>query len=142
MLTAVTTPLMPSPATGSTGQRSLLTAYTVVSGALVVSVMVQAAMAGQALFEGFDIEIHGYVGNASFTLGIVGLALALFGRMSKTLTLLAALVLLALFTQTGLGYVGRETTVAASLHVPLGVLTFGLVAIQATWAVVERQRSP
>jgi hypothetical protein len=76
MLTAVTTPLVPSPATGSTGQRSLLTAYTVVSGALVVSVMVQAAMAGQALFEGFDSEIHGYVGNASFTLGIVGLVAA------------------------------------------------------------------
>lgn len=118
----------------------MLTAYLVVAITLVITVLVQAAMAGQALFEGFDIAIHGYVGNASFSLGIVGLALALFGRLSNTLTLLAALVLLALFTQTGLGYVGRDITMAASIHVPLGVTTFGLVAMAAMWAGVEWQR--
>jgi hypothetical protein len=119
---------------------TLSTAFLAGSVLLVVLVLVQAAMAGQALFEGFDIVIHGYVGNASFTLGVVLLALALFGRLSRPLMVLAAVNMVLLFGQTGLGYVGRDETWAASVHVPLGVTIFGLTMVQATLALLDRQR--
>lgn len=115
------------------------TAFLAGSALLVVLVLVQAAMAGQALFEGFDIEIHGYVGNASFTLGVVLLGLALFGRLPRTLMVLAAVDMVALFGQTGLGYVGRDETWAASVHVPLGVTIFGLTLVMATLAYLDRR---
>jgi hypothetical protein len=131
---------MTSPTVSTTRPSPAVTAYLGGSILLLVLVLTQAAMAGQALFEGFDIKVHGYVGNASFTLGVVLLAVALFGRLPKPLMLLAAINMVALFGQTGLGYVGRETTMAASLHVPLGVTIFGLSTVQVTLAVLEYQR--
>lgn len=131
-----------SSATSSSAVRSpaLYTAFVAGAWLLVVLVLVQAAMAGQALFEGFDIEIHGYVGNASFTLGVVLFGLALFGRLPRLLMALAAVDLVGLFVQTGLGYVGREETWAASVHVPLGVTVFGLTVALATLALLDRRR--
>jgi hypothetical protein len=119
---------------------TLSTAFLAGSVLLVVLVLVQATMAGQALFEGFDIVIHGYVGIASFTLCVVLLALSLFGRLSRPLMVLAAVNMVLLFGQTGLGYVGRDETWAASVHVPLGVTIFGLTMVQATLALLDRQR--
>jgi hypothetical protein len=131
---------MTSPTTTATRPRGFVTAFLGGSVLLVVLVLVQAAMAGQSLFEQFDILIHGYVGNASFTLGVVLLGIALFGRLPKALMILAALNMVALFGQTGLGYVGREESLAASIHVPLGVTIFGLTMVQTTLAVIEYQR--
>jgi hypothetical protein len=126
-----------APATRSKGA---LVSFLAGSIVLVILVLTQAAMAGQALFEGFDILIHGYVGNASFTLGVVLLGVALFGRLPKPLMILAALNMVALFGQTGLGYVGREQSLAASIHVPLGVTIFGITMVQTTLAIIEYQR--
>jgi hypothetical protein len=133
----MTSPITAAPATRSKGA---LVAFLAGSIVLVILVLTQAAMAGQALFEGFDIKIHGYLGNASFTLGVVLLAIALFGRLPRSLMVLAAINVVALFGQTGLGIVGRETTMAASLHVPLGVAIFGITMVQTTLAVVDYQR--
>ena len=56
------------------------------------------------------------------------LGLALLGRHDRTRLVLSALLVVALFAQTGLGYVGRETAEAAAWHVPLGVAIFGFTA--------------
>lgn len=130
-MTAPTTTARPS---------GFLTAFLGGSALLVVLVLVQAAMAGQALFEQFDIKVHGYVGNATFTVSVLVFGIALFGRLPRALTIVSALVLVGTFCQTGLGYVGREETVAASVHIPLGVTIFGLVLVQTTLAFLERQR--
>jgi hypothetical protein len=105
-------------------------AHLVTSALLLVLVLTQAAIAGQELFPYGDFSLHGYLGNASFTLGFVAAVLAAFGRVPGFLLGLSGITLLCLFAQTGLGYVGREEAFAASLHIPLGVTIFGLVTLQ------------
>ena len=91
-------------------------------------VLAQAALAGHSnkLFGSINIEIHGFVGNAVFTLLIVSLVIAAVTRAGTArLATLAALTVLAT-AQIGLGYMGRTSTEAAGWHVPLGVAIFGL----------------
>ena len=91
-------------------------------------VLTQAALAGHStrLFGSINIEIHGFVGNAVFTLLVVSLVIAAVTRAGTArLATLAALTVLAT-AQIGLGYVGRTSTQAAGWHVPLGVFIFGL----------------
>jgi hypothetical protein len=47
-----------------------------------------------------------------------------------------ALLGLLLFFQTGLGYVGRDSTLAASWHIPLGVTAFGLAVAGLVGAIL------
>lgn len=112
------------------------TAYLVATGIVVALVLVQAALAGQFLFGSADIKVHGYVGNASFAFGLVAAGLAVAARVPRWVVALGVLLVVALFSQTGLGYVGRESTSAASWHVPLGVTTFGLAVAALTGALV------
>lgn len=105
-------------------------AHLATSAVLLLLVLIQAAIAGQELFPYGDFSLHGYLGNASFTLGFVAAVLAAFGRFPGFLLGLSGVTLLCLFAQTGLGYVGREEAFAASLHIPLGVTIFGLVTLQ------------
>jgi cytochrome b561 len=112
-------------------------AHKTLAYALPVLVLVQAALAGQHLFEGSDISLHGALGNATFALTIVGVVLAVVRRCDG-LVFAAAVALLALaFAQVGLGYVGRETTAAAAWHIPTGVAIFGLATFQL--ALVTRK---
>ncbi len=111
-----------------------------VSGLLVLLVLVQASLAGRFLFSGADIAVHGYVGNASFLLGLVALGLALAGRVADWLLGLTAMTALLMFVQTGIGYLGRDELEAASWHVPLGVLIFGLAMWQFTASAQSSRR--
>ncbi len=106
--------------------------FTGAAGLLVLMVALQAVIAGQYLFQGADIALHGYVGNGSFLVGIAVAAIAIVGKLPTWLRVLSVLAVLALFAQTGLGYVGRESGFAASWHVPLGVLTFGIAVALLT----------
>ena len=133
--------------TATTARRSTLgTAYLAVNAVIAVLILVQAALAGQALFmadagwpESTEITVHGIIGNGTFTLGFVAAVLAFLAKVGKGLLTANAVLLLALFAQTGLGYVGRETMGAASIHIPLGVTSFGLaVAITAVAALRRR----
>jgi hypothetical protein len=109
---------------------SLRLAHRIIVAALPALVLVQATLAGQHLFEGMSISVHGILGNITFALTIVGVVLAVV-RRSDGLTFFLAVALMALaFAQVGLGYVGRETTMAAAWHVPLGVTIFGLTCYQ------------
>lgn len=123
-------PLRPGPAL----------AYAIAAVLLVALVFVQAVLAGQALYGGSAIAVHGYVGNASFAVGAVAVALAFIGRVPPGLLLASFVLSLLLFVQTGLGYLGRDMTAAAAWHVPLGVSIFGLAVWQAAAAVGVHQR--
>jgi hypothetical protein len=116
----------------ATNRPTATTAHRVVLVALPVLVLVQAALAGQHLFEGQDlIELHGYLGIGTFVLALVGLGTTLLVRGSDAVDFGLAVALAALaFAQIGLGYVGRETLSAAAWHIPLGVTIFGLRTFQ------------
>lgn len=102
----------------------------------VVLILVQALIAGQSLFAGANISIHGFVGNGTFAVAVVALVLAFVARVPVWLLALNGLLALLLFFQTGLGYVGRDSSVAASFHIPLGVTAFGLATAAMVGAIV------
>lgn len=104
----------------------------------VVLVLVQAVIAGQALFGGWEIELHGWLGNASFAVGVVLVVLAVKSRVGRAPTFLAVGLVVAMVAQTGLGYAGRTSLAAASWHVPLGVTVFGLAVAQAALLCLPR----
>ncbi|MBM3662705.1 MAG: hypothetical protein FJW94_07430 [Actinobacteria bacterium] len=95
---------------------------------VVVLILVQAVLAGQSLFEGSSISVHGYVGNGTFAVAVIAAFVALAARVPVWVLSTNALLALLLFFQTGLGYVGRDSALAASWHIPLGVSAFGLAA--------------
>lgn len=101
--------------------------YVVCTGLLAVAVLVQAAIAGQWLFGSADIVTHGLIGNGALVVAVGAALLALVSRVSVPVTLVAVAVPLLMVAQIGLGYVGRSTAAAASVHVPLGVTLFGLL---------------
>lgn len=105
---------------------------------LVVLVLMQAVIAGQALFGGWAIELHGWLGNASFAVGVVLVALAVKRPVGRAATFFAVGLVLAMFAQTGLGYAGRTSLAAASWHVPLGVTVFGFAVAHAALLFVPR----
>src|SRR5690606_21114263 len=128
---AHTHPLTGVPMSPSSPARSgAALVHRVVVIAIPVLVLVQAALAGQHLFEASDvIELHGIMGNVTFALAVLGVVLTLLVRRDDGLSFGVAVALAALtFAQVGLGYMGRETSAAAAWHIPLGVTIFGLAA--------------
>jgi hypothetical protein len=117
----------------------LVQAHRVVAAVLAALVLLQAVVAGRALFGPWDIEVHGWMGNGSFTLGIVLVVLAVASRAGRTAVVTAAALAVLMFAQTGLGYAGRTSADAASWHVPLGVAIFGLAVFHAAVAVPGRR---
>lgn len=97
---------------------------------MALLILVQAMLAGRALFGTWSITIHGVTGNVTFTVALAVGALAFLGRAGRTAVLLAIILAAVLTLQIGLGYLGRETAEAAAWHVPLGVLAFGLAVYQ------------
>ena len=98
-------------------------------------VFLQAALAGRFLFVDADaVNLHEMVGSAISGVVFAQVALAFLAPLSNkglvrvTTGLLATLVV----AQTGLGYIGRDEANAAAVHVPLGVLIFGLSSVLAT----------
>ena len=109
----------------------MLRAYKAVGHTLGLLVLVQAVLAGRGQFVDPDLlKVHGYVGNAVWLLAVAQVALAfLAGLPARTrgplLGIGVALVVLVT-AQIGLGYAGRDSGQAAALHLPNGVLIFGL----------------
>jgi cytochrome b561 len=113
------------------------TLHRALAYALPVLVLVQATLAGQHLFQGDSITLHGILGNITFALTVVGVVLAVVRRSSGVVFGLAVALMALSFAQVGLGYVGRETLEAASVHIPVGVAIFGLSTFQL--AVLTRR---
>jgi hypothetical protein len=103
---------------------------------VVVLILVQAMLAGQSLFGSASITVHGFVGNATFAIAVVAAFLALAAKVPVWVLSIDALLALLLFFQTGLGYVGRDSTLAASWHIPLGVTAFGLAVAGLVGAIL------
>jgi hypothetical protein len=105
-------------------------AHLVLAYLLPVLVLVQAALAGQHLFEGSSISVHGVLGEVTFALTVVGVALAVVRRCDGLVFGVAVALVALAFAQVGLGFVGRDSTVAATWHIPVGVAIFGLTTYQ------------
>lgn len=112
-----------SPLAGVVGARCA------VATALLILVLAQAVIAGQSLFGTWDIRVHGWLGNGSFLLSVVGVGLAIAARPSRSSLVVAAVMAIVMVGQIGLGYAGRTALAAASWHVPLGVTIFGLAVV-------------
>lgn len=107
-------------------------AYRGTAALLALLVLVQAIIAGQATFGQWDIEVHGWLGNASFAVGLVLLGLTTAAKPDRTTVVVAVALVVAMFAQVGLGYAGRTAAAAAAWHVPLGVTIFGLAIYHLT----------
>jgi membrane protein YdbS with pleckstrin-like domain len=109
----------------------LLTATKAVSVLYAALVLVQAIIAGRGWFKNFDlIEPHGQIGDGVFlvAIGLAVLAFMVFGARSWYSIAGAVLVVLTAI-QLMLGYSSTEgsgNATAASLHIPNGVLIFGI----------------
>jgi heme A synthase len=75
--------------------------------------------------------VHGVVGNVTFAFALATLILAWRARLRPATTVAAVLVVL-ISAQIGLGYSGRDSLEAAAWHVPMGVTIFGLAVYQLT----------
>ena len=112
-----------------------------VAWSVPVLVVAQAAMIGQTLFGARSlVALHGSVGNLTFLLAMVTLALAWGGRRSGVSLLLTFSTVLLLFVQIGSGYLGHRTGIAlaSSAHVTLGVLVTAVSAAAAMRCTTER----
>lgn len=102
--------------------------------ALLIAVLIfaQAALAGRFLFVDHDaVDIHQAVANGLSVLVIVHVALVLVTRTkwSRRVPVLTALLAILVIVQTGLGYAGRESADVLAIHVPVGVLAFGVASL-------------
>jgi hypothetical protein len=123
----------PLPEAPAAARPAALRAFTVVTIVMAVLVLAQAALAGR--FLNYSAEnlrtLHGTLGNIVFLLAIVQLVLVLVaGIRSRTRAALLSMsvtLLVLVAAQVGLGYAGRAQALPASLHIPNGVLIFGLL---------------
>ncbi|MCH7999352.1 MAG: hypothetical protein IIA91_07725 [Chloroflexi bacterium] len=107
---------------------------------IMVLIFAQAALAGRFLFVDHDaVDIHQAVANGLSVLVIVHVALALITRTkwSRRVPVLTALLAILVIIQTGLGYAGRESADVLAIHVPVGVLTFGVASLLTAIAFSE-----
>src|SRR5690625_608750 len=100
-----------TPEKTSSGQMTALRWTSVI---LSISCVVTALLIGQGFFGGSSglITDHGYFGNVIFVLGVLQIGLAFSclqnGAVDRNLLLLSGLILIALFAQIGLGYMGHR----------------------------------
>jgi hypothetical protein len=124
---------------------ALLQALRIVAPVITLLVLVQAAFIGQGLYrpDADLVRIHGYLGNASWALALVQVALVLFaglrGRLRPILIGTSVLLLVLMTAQIGLGYSGRDGGQAAAWHIPIGVLIFGLTIAMMTYVAQLRR---
>lgn len=116
------------------------------AGITAALVLVQAILIGQALFLGNAgaVELHGWLGSASFIGAVVLTGIAIYGarrgEVPTVLMGLAVLVTVLIVAQLGLGYSGRRGGLPAALHIPNGVLIMGLLASVLTTALAVPAR--
>ncbi len=119
-----------------------LRALVIVAHVLALSVFIQAVLAGQWLVHAGIIESHGWLGNFSFLLALVQVALVAVtgftGRQRTVLLVATGLLVLLMTAQIGMGYAGRNSRDVAAIHLTNGVLIFGLIT--TTISLILRAR--
>lgn len=104
-------------------------------------VLAQAALAGRFLFVDHDaVNIHQIIANILPLLVFADVALVLRSRTewSKQTIFMTPSLAILVIAQIGLGYAGRDSANAAAIHVPLGVLIFGMAVVVASAAFTDR----
>ncbi|MGD9890915.1 MAG: hypothetical protein AB7R89_07585 [Dehalococcoidia bacterium] len=129
------------PRTSQTTTRpGVVQALRIVSPLIVIVILIQAVFAGRGLFLDTDnLSVHGGIGMLTLLLAVVQAVLVpLTGIRGglRTGLIAASVVLVGLVVvQLGLGEAGKDGGQAAALHVPNGVLIFGIasgIAAKAT----------
>jgi hypothetical protein len=138
-----------APAPVAAARPGALRALAGCAALMALLILIQAALAGRFLaYSGearaADLQrLHGYLGNAVFLLALVQVGLVVWagivGRARGTLLGTTVLVLVLVTAQIGLGYAGRENAFPASLHLPNGVLLFGLSMATISLALRARR---
>ena len=111
--------------------------------ALLIAILIfaQAVLAGRFLFVDNDaVDIHQVVANFLSVLVVVHVALVLVTRKkwSQRVPVLTALLAILVIVPTGLGYGGRDSADVLAIHVPVGVLSFGVASLLTAVAFSER----
>jgi hypothetical protein len=120
-------------------------ASIVLAWTIPVGILVQAVLAGQAWFVSPSLfALHGGIGHGVLLLATVTAVMSWFVAAGRGTALLASLVVVGLIGQTGLGYLGHRTAVAAasSVHIPLGVTLFGLSLTVALLLTLRAAATP
>jgi hypothetical protein len=128
-------------------QNSLVRRFHVIAILAGVLVLVQAFLAGRGLFLDFDlIKVHGYVGEITFVVALFLLVAAWIGRQEGVFTTtevsLCVVLIVLLAVQFALGYGGRNSGTAASLHIPNGILITGVVSALIALSLRRPASSP
>jgi hypothetical protein len=121
-------------------------ALMIVSGITAALVLVQAMLAGRYLFGDSDLlDTHEVVANLVFLSALAQAVLAYLAMSRRLATppdLVASIILVVLvIAQIGLGYAGEDGGEAAKLHVPNGVLVFGVSIVAFMLARAVRATS-
>ncbi|MGH2585999.1 MAG: DUF6220 domain-containing protein [Dehalococcoidia bacterium] len=116
---------------------ALLQLLRFVAPLVPLAVFIQAIFAGQGLFEDTDLlDIHGGLGTLTLLLAVIQAALILLagfrGRARVALIGMSLALVVLIVVQLGLGYSGRDGGQAAAIHVPNGLVVFGLAVGTAT----------
>ena len=120
----------------------LIRGFQLVAGLIALLILGQATLAGQFEHNGADIkDVHAMMGNVLFLLALVQLALAWLTRdvWRYRLVISAAVVLLLIAAQIGLGYGSRDSGDAAAIHIPVGVFLFSLSSIIAMLSALDER---
>lgn len=106
-----------------------LAAIVIMAWLIPAGILVQATLAGRGMFVGGSVfALHGGVGHGVLLIAVL-LAIVLWTLgVHRGTAMLATLTMFGLVAQTGLGYAGRRSGIAAASawHVPLGVALLGL----------------
>ncbi|MEZ4496154.1 MAG: hypothetical protein R2845_05090 [Thermomicrobiales bacterium] len=111
----------------------------------VLAVLLLAVLGGRFFITPTIIDIHGYIANVVF-LTFIGQAGLLFmskpgGRYGMLLLGLSLVSVVLVMAQIGLGYSGRESSTALSLHIPNGVLICAIAAAVLSQLPYARTRA-
>ena len=88
--------------------------HAVLAIATVALVLVQAVLAGRALFGTWSITVHGVLGNVTFAVVLATIAAAAAARLGRHGVVVAVVLAVVVTAQVGLGYAGREQPDAAA----------------------------
>ena len=114
----------------------IMTGSAVTAWLFVLSVLVQAFLAGQGLYDDIDlIDVHGVVANLVFLLAVAQVILAFLAtkdsRQRGLLLGLSGLLLVLTVAQIGMGYGIEDERSMGGWHIANGVLIMGLATAHA-----------
>jgi len=122
--------LQAAPAHTIASRPGVFRAFAIVAHVVVVLVLVQAVLAGRGQFNDSFKNWHEMVGNLVLLLALAQFVLLFVagvgGAMKRALLGTSLLLFVLIIAQLGLGYAGRDHREMQALHLPNGVLVFGL----------------